>query len=465
MAYWAADKPYSVIDIEWASVRSPHTKGVAYVNGAKITVMFDTGAAQSLLKLRAAERAGVKPDGDGVVQAGSSHGLGRRGVQTWVAPFSSFKIGEEEVRNTRLRFGDIPLEDADMLIGADFFLSHRVYVASSQRKLYFTYNGGPVFNLNAVPLSVQSAEEPGSGPPAATTTATAGTTTPPGSAVSPPGASAGGGGSGASSADSAPTAATPTDAAGFSRRGTAFAARHDYEHAVADLTRACDLAPNEFQYFYQRGMARLGNRQPFQAMTDFDQALKLKPDDVPSLVARAELRLEGRDASSAAADLDAADRAAPKDADVRLGLAGLYGRSGRFESAIAQYDLWLPSHDEDSRRIEAFIGRCRARALLGQDLPKALSDCNDAVRLNPKAPRALDSRGLVRLRMGDFDKSIADYDAALTVAPKFAWSLYGRGLDEVRKGMTSKGQADMAAATALQPAIANEARRFGLSPQ
>ena len=35
-----------------------------------------------------------------------------------------------------------------MLIGADFFLSHRIYVASSQRKLYFTYNGGPVFNLD-----------------------------------------------------------------------------------------------------------------------------------------------------------------------------------------------------------------------------------------------------------------------------------------------------------------------------
>jgi len=35
-----------------------------------------------------------------------------------------------------------------MLIGADFFLSHRVYVASSQNRLYFTYNGGPVFDLS-----------------------------------------------------------------------------------------------------------------------------------------------------------------------------------------------------------------------------------------------------------------------------------------------------------------------------
>ena len=40
-----------------------------------------------------------------------------------------------------------------MLIGADFFLSHRIYVASSQKKLYFTYNGGPVFNLETAPAT------------------------------------------------------------------------------------------------------------------------------------------------------------------------------------------------------------------------------------------------------------------------------------------------------------------------
>src|SRR4029077_20937303 len=29
LAYWATDKPYSVVDIYWASVQSPHTKGIA----------------------------------------------------------------------------------------------------------------------------------------------------------------------------------------------------------------------------------------------------------------------------------------------------------------------------------------------------------------------------------------------------------------------------------------------------
>jgi hypothetical protein len=39
-----------------------------------------------------------------------------------------------------------------MPLGTDYFLSHHIYVANSQRKLYFTYNGGPVFNLTFSPV-------------------------------------------------------------------------------------------------------------------------------------------------------------------------------------------------------------------------------------------------------------------------------------------------------------------------
>jgi hypothetical protein len=59
-------------------------------------------------------------------------------------------LGDEEMRNVRLRFGDFSMDGGDMLLGADFFLSHRVYVANSQDKLYFTYNGGPPFDLTTL---------------------------------------------------------------------------------------------------------------------------------------------------------------------------------------------------------------------------------------------------------------------------------------------------------------------------
>jgi tetratricopeptide (TPR) repeat protein/predicted aspartyl protease len=482
MAYWADNKPYSVIDINWATPQQPHTRGFAYVNGAKISVMFDTGAAQSVLTTRAASRAGVRPDGEGVRSAGVSRGIGRKSIATWIGPFASFKIGDEEIRNTRLRFGDLSL-DTDMLIGADFFLSHRVYVASSQRKLYFTYNGGPVFNLQSVPAT--PLDSPGAAPPTQTASAAPAV---PGSAVggpkqggpsTPPGDTAAAGEAGAVEAAEFPpavTAAPPAagsplpkeisdqDAASFARRGAAYTSRRDYARAIADLTRACELAPSEPQYFYERGVARRENHQLFEAMADFDQALKLEPDDVPALLARAQLRLAGREVPAAVADLDALDRIVPKQAEMRFALGNLYGRAGQLTSAIAQFDLWLPAHYEDVRRGEALAGRCRARALSGQDLKKALSDCSDALSLNSKAPIALDSRGLVRLRLGDYDKSIADYNAALALQPKLVWSLYGRGLDELHEGMRAEGQADIAAAAALQPAVVNEAKRLGLGP-
>jgi tetratricopeptide (TPR) repeat protein/predicted aspartyl protease len=476
MVYWGKPgEPYSVMDINWATAASPHTTGTAYLNGKKIRVLFDTGASMSLVSLGAAARAGVKPDTPGVEKAGASMGIGSHLLQTWVAPFDSFKIGDEEIRHTKLRFGQLDSPEADMLIGADFFLSHRIYVASSQGKLYFTYNGGPVFNLAAPPIVSAS---PGAmpGAPGREAPASPDATAPPSGEPASQALTAGGptGDSAQPAADASPGTTPekdPTDAAGFSRRGTAFAARRDFAHAIADLTRATELAPGQAEYFYERGRAYLGNRQPQLAMGDFDEAIELKPDYVAALVARAELRLarrdrqgRGRDRGAVIADVDKASASADADNDVHLRLATLYLQVDAFPAAIDQYDLWLNKHEEDPRTPDARAGRCRARALLGKDLGDALSDCNRAVRARSDAPFIRGSRGLVYLRMGRYDKAVADYDAALSAQPKNAWALYCRGVARVHEGMTKEGQADIAASRQIAPGAAAEAERLGIKP-
>jgi tetratricopeptide (TPR) repeat protein/predicted aspartyl protease len=433
LAYWVKPSdPFSVMDIEWATPQSPHTTGTALINGARIRVMFDTGAGASILSLKAAERAGVKPDSEGVVEAGYWRGIGRGTAKTYIGRFSSFKIGDEEIRQTRLRFGDFGIDAVDMLIGPDFFLSHRIYVASSQHKLYFTYNGGPVFNLTASPSKAPA--EP--------------------------------------TADASPEDKKrddePSNAAAYSQRGTAFAARRDYEHAIADLTHACELEPKEPEYFYQRGVVYRDNKQIDLAAADFDRALELKSDDLPALEARALLRLRARDIVGARSDLDSADRTAPKEADLRFFLARGYQSADLLPASIAQYDLWILAHAADSRMPEALSGRCWARALQGQELAQALSDCNAALKLSAKSSptyaRILNGRGLVRLRLGDYDKSIADYDASLQIVPKDAWSVYGRGIDKLRKKRTPEGEADIAYAKKLWPKVADEFTRRGITP-
>jgi tetratricopeptide (TPR) repeat protein len=183
-------------------------------------------------------------------------------------------------------------------------------------------------------------------------------------------------------------------------------------------------------------------------------------------MSRAELRIGNGDVSGAVADLDSVDKIAAKPANVRLEMAQAYDAADARASAIAQYDLWIQSHPEDVLLAEGMNGRCRDRALLGQDLTAALSDCNKAIRLSVKGENAhiLDSRGLVRLRLGDFDKSIADYDAALKLQPTSAWSQYGRGVAKIRRNKRAEGEADIADATKIAPKIADEFSRRGIAP-
>jgi hypothetical protein len=147
LAYWV--KPgmhYSVAPLESTDRINAHTISVILVNGVKMRAYFDTGAAISFITARAAEKAGVKTTDPGVRFVGYGYAVDGN-VKTWIAPFADIQIGDEEIKNTQLSIGDSRAVNFDVLIGADFFLSHHVYVANSQRKLYFSYSGGQVFGL------------------------------------------------------------------------------------------------------------------------------------------------------------------------------------------------------------------------------------------------------------------------------------------------------------------------------
>ncbi len=453
LVYWGKnDTAYSVMDIAWADLQHPHTTGAAFLNGKKIRVMFDSGASLSVLTRRAAERAGITPESPGTTPAGFNSGAGQKYLQTWIAPFQVFEIGQEEIRNIRLRFSDdlLPGLDIDMLLGADFFLSHRIYVASSQNKLYFTYNGGPVFNLTTSPGSQTTAASRSNPPAPADATPSTGGDTSGTTEPTPPTAPG--------------SVSEPTTAEALARRGAAFAARHDFTHAIADLSRACELAPLEPRYFFERAQAYEGDKQPALANINIDKVLKLKPDDVPALMWRARRHLAGRDRSDAITDLDAVDRLVPPQADARLDLGILYAEANLLPQAIAQYDLWIKVHDGDVRLADAYVAACWAHAWSEAAPGDGLTYCNKAIRATTNNPLALESRALVRLRMGDFDHAVSDYTDALKLQPRSAVALYGRGLAETHKPKTAAaGDADMTAATALAPHIANVFKKLGVT--
>lgn len=433
LAYWAKDLPLNVIRFEPTTPQQPQIIGDGAINGHAIRVLLDTGASNSGLKLSTAKRLGLDLNGPGVRAGGVMRGIGWRGVESWMVPVDSLAIGQETIKNTRIRVAAEELDVADMLLGADFFLSHRVLISHAQRKVYFTYNGGPVFKLD--PGDLQQAEhqlrpaEPAAGVPPT------------------------------------PAPDNALDAAALSRRAAASAVRGDFARAEADLGAAIKLEPTQPRRYAERARVRLRASEPVLAMADLDEALKLDPHLVDALLLRGELRLMAKDADGAEADFQGAAKQAPDDPQLAGEIAAAYSHVGRFERAIAYYDDWIARYPKDPRLPDVLNGRCWARALWGRELDKAVADCDAALRRGQRLAAYLDSRGLAHLRRGELDLAITDYDQALKLQPKLPWSLYGRGLAKAKKGDAAGSVADIAAAEALAPGIRKEAQRYGVTEQ
>ena len=174
MAYWAS--AYNEVPI----VGDNHDKiGVTVkLNGRPIRAILDSGASTSVGTPRAAAVGKVKLEASDV----RGHGIGALELTNEVGVLDSFSIGEETIRNARLRFSDLfgattfdytgsliakhMDDEPEMLLGFDFLKSHRVLVSRSRHMVYFTYEGGPVFDTARRP-----ATPPGSGAAGAATLA------------------------------------------------------------------------------------------------------------------------------------------------------------------------------------------------------------------------------------------------------------------------------------------------------
>ena len=143
-----------------------------------------------------------------------------------------------------------------------------------------------------------------------------------------------------------------------------------------------------------------------------------------------------------------------------------YNNRARAYEKKGDYMLALQDYVEVSRleptNAAAWNSRCWTRAIVGQELQKALADCEEALRIRPDEASSIDSRGLTFFKLGRLDDAIADFDAALKLNPKSAGSLYCRGIAKRKKGDAGGFRADIAAARAIKVDIDVDYARYGI---
>lgn len=143
------------------------------------------------------------------------------------------------------------------------------------------------------------------------------------------------------------------------------------------------------------------------------------------------------------------------------GRAEVYAITGQTNLAIADTDHIFRLEPDAAT---SYATRCRIRAVMRSDLDKALADCSQARKLDPKNTQVLGADGLLQYRLGHLKEASADFDGILAASPKLAGALYMRGVIENHTGNSAAGTADIAAATAEDPVIAAGFSDFGISP-
>jgi tetratricopeptide (TPR) repeat protein len=441
LAYWHGDTAVAVMDID-SLVQDQHIIGHALLNGKQIRVVWDSGAGRSILTREAAERAGVHLDDQGVVAAGLGHGVAQRRTETWTARFDSLDLGGERINNIKLQVGDIELMFGDMLLGADFFLSHRIFVSRSQRKIFFTYNGGSVFDLRDTSVANKAVD---ASTPDREPLANAAQT-------------------GQSDSPDTSSQSNQSSVADMKRHAMAAGARHEFALAISEFDAIIKLDAGDADNYLQRGLLYMANQQPLLALNDFDQAISLKPELAQAHMERGVLRLARGNTTGAREDFDAAERVATDPASVQLNIAHAYLGQGKFEESIAYFDAWIAANPKDDQLPFSLTQRCRARAMANKQLDIALIDCNAALRKVSRDSGMLDNRALVYLRLGSYEKAVDDYKASLKLQPKSAWTLYGLGLAQMHTKSAADSEKTIAAAVAMSPQVANAYRSLGLVP-
>ena len=166
----------------------------------------------------------------------------------------------------------------------------------------------------------------------------------------------------------------PGNDAAYYNRGTAYINKGDYERAIADYSRALELAPEYVAAYYNRGLAYAGQGDYDRAVADYEQALEFAPENAKAYYNR--------------------------------GTA--YVRRGDYDRAIADYDKVLELDPENAgaynNRGAAYVGR--------GDYDTAIWDYDKTLELAPRDAAAYYNRGAAYAGQGKHDRAIADYARA-----------------------------------------------------
>jgi len=234
----------------------------------------------------------------------------------------------------------------------------------------------------------------------------------------------------------------------------------DYEQAIADCTRAIELAPDLAEAYYKRGFVYTYHLDEYEkAITDYDRATELDPEYKWAYAHKGHaLRKLGR-YDEALAALDQAIRVVPEYAWAYRERGEVYSDRGEYERAIEEYDKAI---ELDPEYKYAYAHKGYALRKLGR-YDEALAALDQAIQLDPEYTWPYTERGNVYSDRGEYERAIEEYDKAIELDPGYKWAYGNKGYALRKLGRYDEALAALDQAIELDPEYADAYLDRGLA--
>lgn len=241
-------------------------------------------------------------------------------------------------------------------------------------------------------------------------------------------------------------------------RGLMHTIGRSYDAAHSDLEAALELEESSETHLALASVQMIqGNMD--HALLNAQIAFDLKGDIDTADQYTQLLALAGQ-ADEALDILDSLGLSGEEAMDVAADWASLSGHAGREDEAWSRIADMLEDRPDSVALNNA---KCWMAGIWNYNIENALEYCEEAVSLSRQAAWVIDSRAMLKFRLGRIDEALADIETVLEKDPSNASSRYLRGLIKLQQGDNS-GRIDIVHAKRIEPAIVQQFSAYGLNP-
>jgi tetratricopeptide (TPR) repeat protein len=220
-----------------------------------------------------------------------------------------------------------------------------------------------------------------------------------------------------------------------------------YQDALKDASDALSKNPADGMAWCLKGEAQTRLKDTPAALESFDKAFQADKTNINAVVGKANALAELKKEAEAQALLQQALSMTPSSATDFL------ARGAAFR-ALVQYDKALSDYDEALKLDAAFTEVHMNKGMVywhKGDFAAAIPAFTAAIELDPNFVEALVNRGAAYRKKGDIESAIADYTKAIEINPNDAMTFYNRGVAYQKQQMNEEAIGDFSSAIRLQP--------------